>query len=488
MSETPPKESVAAKQPQNVLLKSTVLYTITSFLSKGIVFLMIPIYVRWMSKEEYGDFSNMLSWLTVLSGITFMNMHLFIMNRYEKDRRSNYKNLLGGYVATLLVDAALLVPVLIFREQVAMFTRLAPYQMILIGLYLVTTPMFVNYSGYLRADYQLKKYVGVNLLSAFSTALLSVLFLMGSSPSQRLQAFSLGQVLPFMGLGFFFLLVVVLKKTPLNKNAVKSSLSFGLAMIPHLIGIMVISKIDRIMIMQMVGPAATAEYALANNVALILTTFSAALSTAMVPWMIKQIKAGNLRSACKPFANQLVLLMGAVVVISLAAPELIRIWAGAQYEPVILIIAPLLFGVVMTHTYTLIYNVEMVYDKKATLIYSSLLAAGFNILTNYLFIPMFGYQAAAYTTMASNALLMVMHLRTVVAMKKQAAIPIRLIFQVMGASVLLLYPIRFLYRFFWFRWMLVVALGLGGCYFLWTRRDKLFKRQNKDDSALTLSQ
>ena len=54
----------------SIVAKAGVWYTICNFLFRGMGFITTPIFVRLMSKEDVGSFSNLTSWLSILVVLT----------------------------------------------------------------------------------------------------------------------------------------------------------------------------------------------------------------------------------------------------------------------------------------------------------------------------------------------------------------------------------------------------------------------------------
>ena len=48
------------------LLKNTLILSIGVFCTKIITFLMVPLYTRWLSQENYGTFDLMITYITLL--------------------------------------------------------------------------------------------------------------------------------------------------------------------------------------------------------------------------------------------------------------------------------------------------------------------------------------------------------------------------------------------------------------------------------------
>ena len=80
-------------------------------------------------------------------------------------------------------------------------------------------------------------------------------------------------------------------------------------------------------------------------------------------------------------------------------------YSNSQRAGVILYFTALLFGAY----YTTFANVEFFYDQNKFTMYISLIGAGLNICLNYIGISIFGYIAAAYTTLFCYILFAVGH-------------------------------------------------------------------------------
>ena len=105
--------------------------------------------------------------------------------------------------------------------------------------------------------------------------------------------------------------------------------------------------------------------------------------------------------------NQVIslLLSGMMALLLLAviwyAPEIILIMAGSQYQEAIWAVAPVSMSLLLLFYAQFFINVEFYYEEKKMLVYGSVGAALLNIALNAWLIPIFGFVAAGYTTLAS---------------------------------------------------------------------------------------
>ena len=95
----------------------------------------------------------------------------------------------------------------------------------------------------------------------------------------------------------------------------------------------------------------------------------------------------------------------------LVAPEVVKILANKNYWEGISIIPPVVLANYVIFAYSLYVNIEHYYKKTPYITINTIIAAVSNIILNFIFIPKFGYVAAAYTTLASYVISFALHSR-----------------------------------------------------------------------------
>lgn len=99
----------------------------------------------------------------------------------------------------------------------------------------------------------------------------------------------------------------------------------------------------------------------------------------------------------------------AMVALLLGGPEVLKIMASSKYWEGILIIPPVVLSSYIIFMYGLYVNVEHFYKKTVGITTNTVIAAISNIILNLIFIPKFGYVAAAYTTLVSYLICLALH-------------------------------------------------------------------------------
>ena len=134
-----------------------------------------------------------------------------------------------------------------------------------------------------------------------------------------------------------------------------------------------------------------------------------AISDGWLPWFHDNLFAGN-KELIKHNSKKLVILGCYIGLACIGfAPEAIIILGGNEYIQALPCVLPVVLGVVCQYIYTHYVNIEMHLKKTKYVSEGTIFATVLNLILNAIFIPIFGYLAAAYTTLASYFALMVVH-------------------------------------------------------------------------------
>ena len=134
-----------------------------------------------------------------------------------------------------------------------------------------------------------------------------------------------------------------------------------------------------------------------------------AINGAFNPWMYKKLKAGE-TGDIGPVAAQLCLLIGAATLaMTMFAPDVVAILATPEYQEAIWIIPPVSASVFFIFVYMMFANVEMYCSGNKGISIISIVCTVVNLVLNGMFIPLFGYLAAGWTTLVSYMLLAALH-------------------------------------------------------------------------------
>ena len=388
-------------------LKSGVWYTISNFLLKGIDFITIPIFARLMSKTEYGLYSNYISWLQIV--LVIGSLYLF-PSLYSA--RYDYENKIENYIRTILLigsTAALIemIFVIIFSSYFeSLFSTNCKF-ILLMFVYAMVRPAFEVFLVTERIKYNYKKSIGVSAIAAVSSISISLLLVLLFE--DKYQARILGTYIPLVFLCALLYIHYMRNSSQFEQECGKYALKIGLPYVPHALAMIVLSSTDRIMITHYCGASDTALYSLAYTCALGVTVLWSSVNTAFAPWLGEKIH-NHEYVLIHDFSSKYVFVVAVPVVgLILLAPEILFVLGGNQYVDAKFVIPPIMAGCFIQFIYSMYVDIEQFLKKTGGMAIASVLGALLNLGLNYVFIPIYGYTAAAYTTLCGYLFLLIIH-------------------------------------------------------------------------------
>ena len=179
----------------------------------------------------------------------------------------------------------------------------------------------------------------------------------------------------------------------------KHALLFNLPLVPHYLSMTILNSSDRIMISRMVGDDVAGIYSLAYSVAQIVTMFNSALTQTLEPWRYKKLKEGKAEEIAQLAYPTLIFIAVMNLFVIVLAPEIVAIFAPTAYYDAIWVIPPVSMSTYFIFTYGYFAVFEFYFEKTKYVMAATTIGAVLNIILNYIFIGLFGYYAAGYTTL-----------------------------------------------------------------------------------------
>lgn len=387
------------KIPLTVKVSSS--YAVCSILQKCLSFITLPLFTRLLTTEQYGQYTIYSSWQGIL--IIFLTLNLAYgsfqtaMVKYE-DRRSEYISSIQSIC--ILLSCVFLLTYLPFREMWNRLFELPTFLVLLMVSEIIFSTSTQLWMGRNRFEFKYKSVVAITLLTSILSPVLAFVIVSRTEEKGYARIIGYASINVIIGL-IIFIQNTKRGKTLFNKEFWKYALGFNIPLLAYYLSQVIFNQSDRIMISHMTGTGEAAMYGVAYNLAMILTFVLNAINGSYVPWMYGKIKEGR-GAENKQISIVLIILMGLMILCVIwFAPEIILIMAGEKYRVAIYVVAPVAMSLLLLFYCQLFINVEFYYEEKKMLVYGSVGAAILNIVLNYLLIPVFGFVAAGYTTLAS---------------------------------------------------------------------------------------
>ena len=158
------------------------------------------------------------------------------------------------------------------------------------------------------------------------------------------------------------------------------------------------------------------------------------------------------------------------------APELIKLFINAEYNDASLIVAPISLGIFFQMMYIFFYDIEYYHKKNLQIAVFSVVTAVINIILNAFAIKIWGYQAAAYTTVISYCVLCILHYFGMRKVDKTQYYDIKTL-SILSISLFIITIVNVLFnKIFLIRYSILLICGV---YILLKYKEMIFSILNK---------
>lgn len=389
--------------------KTAILNTVANCISLVVGMIMIPIITRILSAEQMGIANTFISTRNTVVIIITCAVYAYVHKAMIE-----YKNEKKSYIFSVVIFCFLaitfsFVVCLGFKKQLMKLLSLDDF------LFYWLFISCLGFALYSIADcyciFQNKYYVVA--LIVLSVGPVSQFLSVGLSYVFKKDKY-IGRVI---GLDFVYLLVSVCliiwmfvgKRPKFRKKYVTDTLSFTVPIIPHLLSQMVLTQCDLVMISYFCGSSRSGIYSMGHTVGFLALTVMSQIMASWSPWVYRRMEEKEYKTI---FDNsRLIVLVGAYISMGLLtiSTELIKIFLTDVYLPCIYIVPTLVVAMFFQFIYIFVYDFQFFNRKAKSIAASSVVAAMFNLITNYIFIQKFGFLAAGFTTLASYFVLLMIN-------------------------------------------------------------------------------
>lgn len=392
------------------IIKAGLGYTVGNYLIKGINFLTIPVFTRILSTSDYGIYNTYLAYEGILFLICGLGLHASV-----KKAKYNFGEEFDEYNSSIMVLSLFNLFVLLciftaFSSWIGIKLSLSPSLLIVLLFHSFGSYLLLYFNDYLSLYYQYKRYILVSGFNAGLNVALSIVLILYVFPSQRSTGRILGTAIPVLITGIYIVGFIFSRFSPTIKLEYwKYALSYSLPIIPHGLSQLILNQADRVMITEMIGTSETGIYSFAYTIYTVVMVTSTSLNNVWTTWFYEKLGEKSykeIKNRSSEYTEIFAIFVTSILFISI---EVVRIIADSSYWDSIYCVVPIIISGFFWFMYTLQVSVEYYYEKTIIIAAGSIIVAVLNIILNYYFIPMYGYIAAAYTTLVSYMLYAIVH-------------------------------------------------------------------------------
>ena len=376
--------------------------------TRAIGFISIPIFTRLFTQEDYGIVAVFASYVGIMTVILSLNSYTAV-GRYYYEKTDDFGEFLGtSFIFVGLILCVSVIIYILFYQQINNLIKLPG----LLPIYLLFACLFAIirsvYAQILVPQKKSKELAIINVVNGYIGFAIAVLFVYLLKENRYL-----GRVWATLLVGLFFSIYYIKNinkylKFNFKIEHIKYIANYSIPLMPHNLSGVILAQFDRIMINNITSTASAGLYSLGYNIGMLLLMVNSSIMTALIPDFIKF-------SDNKEY-DRLDVLMGKVFSIGtiaalgllLFAREIVTVLADVKFHEALKVVPIVIIGYVFHQMYFM-YGMYPGYKKRT--IYTSIVslsAGSLNVVLNAMYIPKYGYIAAAYTTLISYFAMFVM--------------------------------------------------------------------------------
>ena len=386
-------------------------------LPKVVSLVLNGLYTEELSTVSFSENTSFYVYAGFAQVMLTYGMETAFFRFYNKEANKNsvFTTVLISILTTTLLFAA---AIFVFSAPLATLLKLSVNRLYILASVLILDVLVAAPFVYYRILGKAIKFATVKLLALIIYAFFNVFFLVlvpkyNTQLPELLQTEKVNYIfianLLASGTAFLLVLPIYFKhKWNFDLSLLKKLLSYGLPIMVAGVAFLINESLDKLVLRDYLGKDTMGAYAGCYKLTVFLTLFIQAFRMGVEPFFFNQAKEKNAKATYAVVMKFFVIFasLGMLIVLTFLdeLKELLvrdeSYWIAISIVPVILL-ANWCLGVY--HSLSVWYKLT---DRTSVGMYISIFGAIITILVNYIFIPIYGFMAAAYATLAAYGSMM----------------------------------------------------------------------------------
>jgi O-antigen/teichoic acid export membrane protein len=372
----------------------------------------LPVLTRYLTTKDYGIVSMFFLLASVVGVFVGVNVHGAIQREYFNKDRINFKEYVANCLIILVVTS-LITTIFIylfssFIEKVSGVPFNLFWCVLLLSFYqFVFMSLLVIYQAQMNAFIYSMFQISLTMINV----LLSLLFVVSFKWGYLGRVY--GQFFAYFILGNICLLILLLKYSEfkLNFDYIKRALNFGIPLIPHTLGGILIAMIGRFIVNINLGLEQTGIYTVGLQIGMIIEILASSFNKAYSPWLFDKLNKNDFIIKLK-IVKFTYLYFVAIILISILlgyiAPYLLKVLVGKEFQKSSNLILWIALGNAFSGMYYMVTNYIFYTYKTYLLSVITFFCGLLNILITYILIKYLKLIGAAQAFMIANFMLFIL--------------------------------------------------------------------------------
>lgn len=390
------------------IIKNTTLYTIGNVLPKAAGFILLPIYTRYLSPEEYGIVQSMQVLITILAIVFSLALERCITRLYwDYKTEEEKKEFLGTITISLTLIAILMLSLTLTLKGLVgrIYSSIDFYPFYLYAIF-ITFVLVLSFVPriYLMVTQQASKFITISIVQFVLTSTLTLFFIIvkgdGAIGMLKGRLISLILIVPI-----YISISMGIINFRFNFRILKKCLSYSLPIMPTLMMAWILNLSDRIFIERYFTLSDVGIYSLGCKIAGLVLIIMLGIEKAYSPVFYKLANSEDQEFARKKigqYNNTIILVtLFSCFIITFFAKEVIILIFPDKYIQAYKVIPIISFGYFIIQLDGFAGSFIKQAKKTIVIMYIVIAGAALNILLNFLLVPTFGALGAAWATFVS---------------------------------------------------------------------------------------
>lgn len=391
---------------------SALLFTVANGAFGAIPLFLLPWLTRVLSPTEYGLVAMFTILMQLFSALTGLSVQGAVGIRFFKGDEIDFPRYVGScFVVLACSTLCVIVLSLVAMPLLERFTML-PAQWILAAIVVSSCQFIIQIQlAIWQAQRAAAKFAALRLgqvaidIAASITIVIALGYAWEGRPIGVMVASSLvatWAVYRLTANGWI--------RFPASRAYVSDALRFGIPLVPHALGGMLIALADRLIITNILGLAEAGVYTVAVQIGLAILLVADGLNRTVSPWLFENLKDDNPATKLKIVKIVyafLAIMMAVGVLAGVAAYYLLPLLVGDAFGAAASFMPVIAFGQAVGGMYLMMSNFVFYASATARLAVVTLSAGILNLGLSYILIQSIGVHGAPYAFLAAQVTLFI---------------------------------------------------------------------------------
>jgi O-antigen/teichoic acid export membrane protein len=397
------------------LLDRSAIYALGLLLLRGMSFLLIPLYTRYLDRAEYGIVAVAASVTAVLAVLGPLSLHGALARLYfDATSGADRKRVAGAlWVATIL--AAGLLTLLLDRLGEQWSAVLLPDVPFRPYIRLAIWTAFLTTFGLIPLNLlQIEERPGLYVKVTVAGALVTTLCIIWLVVARRMGAYGylLGTLIGSALLAIpYALLAARMATLRLRWDVTRAALVYSLPLVPHALAGWVLELSDRALLQRFVPLGELGLYSLGYQLASLLTMAATAINFAWTPYMYGVVRDRPDTAAAelgRMTTYYVAVLCALALGVALLGGDILRILTEPPYHSAYRVVPLVALGLLFSGLYLVPANLLFLRSKTGLIPFVTIAAGIVNVALLLSLAPRLGIMAGAWATAAGYGVMLLL--------------------------------------------------------------------------------